>query len=262
MKTVANTFKNADALLRELLAFEGVAMDMWRECAPYHKAGNGRTLPRFITDTSVALKGLLVGDFSRAYPDIHYVVENGDGGTDASFGRLPEALYTFDAVQKEINGKNCVLMDDKTREAISEKLALVVGDIVVFTAVQFGLHRIEVGEVMLAVQSHCERVSISADVFYGLLLQDMKEVGQSWYAYEALSPYCAAINEFDPVFVAECEENLFPLSDSMAASLLNGEVDLVYARTVMNEYTKGSEEHDVDVTPSTLLSKMKLRSDK
>lgn len=259
MKVVADSFDNAGELFRALLGFEDQAMEMWKQVQPFSKAGNGRALPRFVTETSVQLHKLLVSDFSMMYPSIASVIENGLGGTDASFGRLHDAVYQFNAAQQTLHAKNCVVMADADRQKLTEQLSQVVGDLVIFTIVQFGLFRLEQGEVTLAVQEHCEAAGMSPDVLYGILQQEMEEVGQTYYAYEALSPYCVALNELDPNFVAECEEILFPLTDAMAEQILDGTVDLPYVRGLLLDAQKGHKEVEVNVNPETLISQMQLR---
>lgn len=257
MKVIADFSPKAEQILLELITFEAKAKEIESLVAPYAVAGNGRPLPRFVTETSVALRGSLVKNFGRSFQALQDLIENGYG-SNAGVGRLHEACYLFNQVQQEIHAANCVLMNDEKRQELQNKMRDVVGDIVVFMAIQYQLYAVHTGNVMLSIQKHCERIKLTPEVFYGVLLQDMEDVERSWYAWEVISSLYGALNDFDPVFVAECEENLYPLSDEMASDILNGVLDVAAARGMLMEHMKTIEVSDVDVTPTSLVSKMKL----
>lgn len=257
MKIVADTLPNADKVLVELLGFMSSAQTLADASAPYALASNGRPLPRFIAETSVALKDALVSDFAMYYPALQGLIENGDGGTQ-SMGRLHNACYSFNQGQQAVHAAKCMLKDDAVREKVMEAFRTAVGDIVVFICIQFGLHNLDSGEVSLAVSKHCERCKLTPDVFYGILKQTLQDVERSWYAYEVMSPMYQPLNDFDPVFVAECEENLYPLSDEVAKKIVEGELDVAEARGTLTEHMKNMVETDLEVTPATLVSRMQL----
>lgn len=258
LKTIADNLPKADSVLRELLEFEQVAKVLAENAQPYSTGAQGRTAPRFVSETAVALKQNLVKDFSVSFSHIEEIVVNGQSSIN-SFGRLNDACYNFNEAQQAIYKANCVLMDDKVRAAITDKLRTVVADLVVFICIQFNLYEKSGDSVMLSVQKHCERVEMSPSELYELLIQDMLDVGRSWYAYEVISPYYVPLMEFDPVFVSECEENFYPLTDEMAERLIHGEIDVAYARGRLAEHMKGQIEREVDVSATNLISRMKLK---
>ncbi len=257
MKAVADSFANADKVLSELFEFEQVALDMTEQLDTYANIGNGRSLPRFITETSVALKQLLVKDFSLSYPNIQGLVENGNSAS-LSLGRLHDAIFKFNQVQQEVHKANCVIMVDVKRSELVEKLKDVVGDICVFIVIQYSLNRVADGELPVSIMSHCERVGITPEVLYGVMIDTLKNEGRSWYAYESISPVYQDFMDYDSSFLAECEDNMYPISDEMAQSLINGDADLSYIRGLLLTKVKDMVEEEVNVTPSTLLAQMRL----
>ncbi len=258
MKTIADTLPNADKVLTELLGFMESAQALAEASAPYAIASNGRALPRFIAETSTALKKALIPDFARYFPSLQDLVENGAGGTQ-SMGRLHNACYMFNQGQQVVHAAKCMLKDDNIRQKVTDLFRTTVGDIAVFICIQFGLHNLDSGEVTLAISKHCERCRLTPDVFYGILKQTMEDVERSWYAYEVMSPMYGPLNDFDPVFLAECEENFYPLTDDIAKRIVEGEVDVAEVRGTLVEHMRNTIETDVDVTPSTLVSRMQLQ---
>lgn len=257
VKVVADSLPNAEAVLTEALGFME-AVDMLREAvAPYSLNGNGRTLPRFIAETSVLLKQRLIKDFSVFFPSISNLIENGAGST-AGMGRLHDACYFYNKVQKEIHNNGCMLKSDDIRGELYEQLQTITGDIIVFICIQYGLYALDSGEVTMAISKHCERCKFTPDVFYGVLIGTLEEVDRSWYAYEPISPMYQALNEFDPNFASECEESMYPLTDAMAKDLVEGRVDVAKMRAVLVKFNKETCQVDVDVTPATLVSQMRL----
>lgn len=259
MKIVADSFTGAAATLRELRDFEIRVYDMYTAAAPYSVGANGRTLPRFVVETTQELQGYLVKNFTISFPAIQALVVNGEGATENAYSRLHDALYLFNEVQRTLQQRGCVLPDDASRKEIQGKLARVIGDIVVFICVQYDLKSaIETGDTYQSVASLCEKQGITVSVFRDLLMQDLLDMGECWYAYETVSPYYQALQEFDAVLAAECEDALFPLTDEMAKKLLDGEIDVPYVRMLLNDFVKDSKEVDVEVTPATMMSKMNL----
>ena len=257
MKTVVDVFKDPSKVLSDLLSFEEVAKSMAAEVAPFSIAGKGRALPRFIAETSQAIRKLIVHDFSMSFPAISEIVTNGEG-LDSSYDRLHDACFAFYEVQDYVTKQNCVVRDDKQRTELYNKMCRIIGDLVVFTCTQFGLYKLDSGEIQLSVKQYCEKCNITPEVLYGLLLQDMEDVGQSWYAYEIMSPLYKAMMDFDPVFTEECEEELYPLTDAMAQNLLDGSVDVVALRGMFLEKYKGSIQKDSDLSPASLISMLKF----
>ena len=80
MKTIADTLPNADKVLTELLGFMESAQALAEASAPYAIASNGRALPRFIAETSTALKKALIPDFARAFAQCLLYVQSGSAG--------------------------------------------------------------------------------------------------------------------------------------------------------------------------------------
>ena len=256
MKTVPDTIKNAEAVLDALLDFKCVAQNLALSVAPFEVEGNGRTLPRFIVETSVAMKESLVHDFGNRFPALSTYITNGEG---ISNSRLHDACFNFNIAQREILKHNCVIKDDATRQNIFDRLNLTVADIIIYTCMQFDLMSLADGQITVAVQSHCERTKISPDVFYGILMQDLCDTGNTWFAYEKISPRYSDFMEFDAVFASECEEAFFPITDADADKLIYGEVPLDKYRIKLNKFLRRTVETDKDeVSPSSLVSMMKL----
>lgn len=259
-KVIADTFTNAGAVLGELVEFMNVAHDMYDALQPYSKASGGRTLPRFITETSISLRQCLIEDFSMRFPNIESLVVNGEGASESSYGRLHDACYIFNDVLHKVSEANCVFTSDDSREKMLNKLANVIGDLAVFICVQFSIKTSTEEELIYrSVQEHCDKMGISVDVFYSLLLQELEDVGRSWYSYEPISPLYQSFQDYDPILFNECEEALFPLTDDLTSKLLAGTISVPAVRGMMLEFSKGTEETEVQVTPATLISQMKLK---
>lgn len=257
MKVVADSFTNADKVLAELFEFEQDVEQMMESLEPYAVAGNGRALPRFISETSVKLRQSLVGDFVMSFPNINSLVENGNTAS-GSLGRLHDAIFKFDTVQKAVYAKKCVITVDKEREELCDKLRDVIGDICVFIIVQYSLYQLDTGSIPVSIHAHCEKNGVSPDVLFGIMKEMLAGAERSWYAYEPVSPMYTALNECDPIFLNECEEEMYPLTDEMAQKIVEGDMDVAYARSLLVAHSRSMTEREVDVTPSTLLEQMKL----
>lgn len=257
MKVVSDKIANGAQIFSELLEFEQVARELCRLTDTYANAGNGRPLPRFVTETTMGLKKSLIKEFGTYFPALHEMIENGKS-SDSGMARINDALYAFGGAQREIFAANCVLFADDKRAEIFSQLARAVGDIVVFICIQFNLYNLESGEISMAVQTHCDRCGITPDVLYGLLLQDMRDVGQTWYAFEVMSPLYQDLLDFDPIFAAECEEHMYPLTDAIAQTLISGEQDVAVVRGYLLKYSESTIEKEVNITPAGLISRMKL----
>lgn len=257
MKVIADSTRNAYPVLRELLEFEGVARDMALCTAPYKEIGAGRSMPRFISETAVNLKKSLVKDFQVSFQAIDDMVIDGTMDDNCA-GRLHDALFTFSEAQKIINAANCVLAKEEVRVDVTRRLRQVIGDLVVFVGIQFNLHRMEELGVPMSVHQHCEKEGITPDVLWGLLLQDMVDAGQNWYAWEVISPMYPDLVAFDPSLVAECEEAFFPLFDEVAQGLVTGRVEPSVVRGQLAKWLSTCKESAVDVTPKGMLSRMSL----
>ena len=257
MKIVSDSFKDADKVLADLLTFEDVAKGIADNIAPFAIGGKGRALPRYVVETSQALRPLLVKDFSMYFPAISAIVINGEGD-DQSYSRIHDACFIFHEVQTIISENHCVIRDETLRKDLYDRMCKVVGDIVVFICIQFKLYRLEDEEMMLSISRYCESTNVSADVFYGLQLQTLGDYKQSWYSYEVLSPYYSAMVDFDPIFLAECEENFYPLTDDLSAKILDGTLDIPSLRGKFLEMSANTEISETRETPMSLIEKMKL----
>lgn len=258
MKIISDSFKNADNVLLDLQEFKSIMMDMSDFIAPFEEAANGRTFPRFVSETSTGLRKSLIKDFEVRFPAIKTLVSDGMS-EKRGLSRLHDACFKFKEVQDSIYKAKCMVLDDEVRADLSCKLFDAVADVLVFIITQYSLNTLGNGEIVMSVQNYCEHQNITPDVFYGQLLQELKWTGRSWYAYESISPYYAELMEMDSVFVSECEENFYPLNDELAVKLLNGDVDVAYVRGLMLESNSSSEEIEVDMTPATLISQMRLQ---
>lgn len=257
MKVVSDSFPHADKVLEELFEFMSSAETMKEHLIPYSIGGNKRALPRFITETSVALRQSLISDFVISFPSIHSLVENGNTES-MSLSRLHDAIFKFDVVQKAVHKANCVIMADDDRSQLCEKLNDVIGDLAVFTIVQYNLYKLDTGDVTVSVHAHCEKVGITPDILLGSLTDMLAEAGRTWYAYEPISPLYDALDACDPVFMAECEEALYPLTDAMATKIVDGDMDIAFARSQFAAHMKNMVEEELNVTPTTLLEQMRL----
>lgn len=259
MKTIADNTKDAGSLLVELLDFQSTAMDLVELTGPYTEFANGRPLPKFVTETTAHIKQKLVPSFSTAFPHISSLVEDGLGSSDAGFQRLHDACFKFGEAQNKLQAKKCVLMADTDRKEISGLFKQVVGDVTVFILIHFGFKEIrEETGVMLCVQSYCESKGFTPQVFYGILLQELEDVGQRWYAYEPISPMYGYLMDFDSSFMEECSASNFQLFDEDADKLVSGELDIAAVRGRCLQQAADTVEREVAVTPSTLISRMDL----
>lgn len=257
MKIVADSFDNAAQVLEELMEFQQVAVHMAENTAPYSVAGAGRPMPRFIKETAMQINGLLIKDIKAAFPSLNLVISNGVLD-DNAVARLNDALYVFgDAQQILFKGKGVILKDNE-RVAVYNKLCQVVGDLCIFIGIQYRLFALAGGQVPMSVSARCERLGITADVMWGLLLQDMQRFGQTWYAWEILSPLYNDLVAFDPGLVAECEDAFFPLTEEVAESVVSGKVDPSVIRTQLAAWLSQTKEREVEVTPANMMAKMRL----
>lgn len=258
MKVVADKASNADSLLAELLEFLKVSKILAANLDTYKNAANGRTPPRFIVETSTALKGAVIKDFGRQFPTIADF-ESNRTDTISSMQRFDDAVYRFGAVQRKIHDLGYVVKTEEDREKLSFEMRSVVADIIVFLCIQFSLYP-EQGEetIFMSVSKYCEKNGITKDVFYGNLISDLRAVNRSWYSYEPLSPYYTALQEFDETLASECEDALFPLTDDMAARLINGTLDPIVVRTQLVKHQSSTNEVEVKTNPLELISSMKL----
>lgn len=260
MKTVKDTIDNAEALLKELLDFQDVAKGLRKECSLFKDANNGRKPARFVAETSTAMQKLLVREFAFAYPAISKLIENGKDASDGSFARLHDACFQFNEAQQTLFKRHCVLPDDASRSEVSSKLDKTIGDISIFIIVQFQLYNTGSDEVTLAVDKLCSAQGITAEVLYGLLVQDMRDAGQQWYAYEVCSPLYDDMCRFDITIVEQCDAVQFPLTDELAEKLVSGEVDIPYLQGLIQDMERNSPEQSIDETPFDMLSSMELHN--
>lgn len=261
MKTIADVSKDAGSMLTELFDFKDTAKRLVAACGPYTKYANGRPLPKFVTETSMEMRKYLVQNFQTAYPHLAGMVEDGLGSSDAGFQRVHDACYKFNEAQRAIVDKKCVLMNDADRNAICAKLNQAIGDVVVFILIHFDFASVrEERGVMLCVQSSCEAKGITPEVLYALLLQDLDDSGEMWYSYEPISPMYKALQEFDSAFMEECATCDFKLTDAITERLVCGELDIAAVRGACLEGAAATQEQEVNLTPSGLISAMNLNS--
>lgn len=254
MKVIRDLFNDADSMLSELMAFEAVTVELAKNAAPYAIGGNGRSMPRFLAETSTEMRKLLVHNFSLTYPAISAAISNGKLASGSST-RLFDACTTFDAVQRQINDAKCLLKTEADRQTVYDRLCQVVGDLVVFTLIQYQLDLLP-EEVTMSVASWCERSGITTDVFYGLLLQDMKTHGQSWYAWEPISPLYEDMIAFDMALVSECEEAFYPLTDETAELLVSGKMSINTLRNQLAAFMSDMEVVETTDSPTEMLKRM------
>ena len=256
MKIIADTLTDAEGVLTALQDFIEDAKSLSIAAAPFEIAAEGRTLPRFIAETTVALKTGIVKDFKSKYPSLAVFVVNGSGNSN---NRLHSAMVNFDHAQRLIVANRYVLKDDTIRQTIYDILQSVVADLVVYTINEFKLYEVgDTGNIFLSVNNFCEKRRFTVDVFYGLLLQTLDDTGLQWYAYEPTSPMYSMLQEFDPAFATECEEAMFPLTDADAKRLVYGEVSIDTYRAKLNRYLLENKEEEKKVSPFSLVGKMSL----
>lgn len=260
MKVVSDKYNEAYPLLREVVSLteELLAAAEWLE--PYGPAHRDKypSLPTYIVAGRKHLANARIAKFDINYPTIKRVVANGCANSDAS-KRLNDAVYYLGSVNEQLVACGYLIKLDSDRQRAQELLLKSAGDLVIYLMSQYEIDKCLDGEVRLSVNTLCEERKVSPSVFYGELLSWLERTGVEVYGYESLSPWNEPLLEIDPVFVAECEENSFPLTEDICKRIVDGKLTIPDARALLVKFLRESEEVEVtDMTSTNMIARLKL----
>lgn len=260
MKVIPDSNKNAYTLLREVHTLLNRELVSAEWLAPYGSEAKKSypTLPSYIMAGKVALSKAGLANFNANYPTIKEVIANGETVEDGS-KRLHDAIYKLGSANDSLVKFNYLVKLDADREDIRQQLLQSAGDLILFLIVQYELDKSMDGEVKLSVNAFCEKEGVTPAVFYGELLNQLELTGVQVYGYESISKWNEQLLDIDPVFVAECEENNFPLIDDICQLICDGKLSIPEARNQLAAFLKESEEKEVDdISPTNMIARLNL----
>lgn len=212
---------------------------------------------KYVLETKAKLQNVCLGHFAARYPALQNLIETGGACSDAS-ARLNDAIYKLGSVNTALIECNNLVKSDQVRKDLRSQCEDIIGDLCVYIIVQFELYK-DNASPFLAVSEFTETRGFSVDVYYGMLLKMMEEVGQQYYGYEVLSPMYGTMADIDESLLAEAEEAYYPLTDELCEKIISGEIPLPVIRGMIHEYKKTVSYEDVDgVSPLTILKNMHL----
>ncbi len=259
MKIVNDKVSNAEGLLQGTMALLDSVLAMSDATLTLQqyaqKTGVRKSLPMFVAETAATLKKSISHDFKNEYPAIASVAVNGDTG--GMLNRLVNAIYSLSNVYKELNACNCVVKADADRKRLHESILDIIADLSVFLCIRFELYTCADGVCTMAVANWCDHQRITPEVFYAMMLDNIKSTGREFYAYEEISEtYTEMLREY-PEFMADCEDNNYRLTDSIAKDILDKKLTIADA-TERFVKESGSEVEDDKLTPSSIIANMSL----
>lgn len=257
MKVIADTIKNADAVFAELNAFSNTILELYRDTMEYSRTDRKDPLPRFVSNTTLGMKSHLVYNFSAQFPNIASLIINGQGGGSGEVARLYTGCFNFNEGQKAVQSKKCIFLSDADRTPVNTAFGTAAANIIVFLCSQFKLYDYD-NEVYMSVHKYCEQQGVTPGVLYDLLQGSLLEVGGTWCAYDTMSPLNAAMEDLDPIFLEECRDAGFPLTDELASKILDGELTVAIVRGNLDAYKSGEEEIEGEGTLSSFVDSMSL----
>ena len=259
VKVLENNIQNASALLRDvdaLLSEMSRLVPCLEELTPAMIKEHGG-MPKYVMSLRTVLSGAKVNNFSINYPSIAPLLEDGKFDDNAA-ARMHDALFQLGKFNAKLSELKCVVKSVEDRKYLYDLACKITGDVAVFMITQFGLYRLDKG-VYLCVAEHCNAEGISPDAYYGVVLQVMDKANQAPYGYEVSSPYHDDLLSMDAVFLSQCEENLFPLTEDICKSLVRGEMSFAQANALLTDYISDRVTTEVEgVTTSNMLHRMNL----
>ncbi len=260
MQVIADTIKNADSVLAELLSLISKTSILCEATTPLREAMKTSTTrkspPVYVAETGKRMKENFIEDFGAEYPTVSSGISNGRLG-HASY-RLHDGIYKLGTVLITIKNRKFMVMSDDERTELHDSLLDAVADFAIYTVIAFQLHLASGDQCTLAVSKVCERRQVKPAILYGEMLQIIEGTGRKYYAYEQLSPVYADMLAIEPAFLAECEEQQLPLTEEMALEILSGELMTAAALDQLLKQNSDMESHEVDVDPVSLISRMCL----
>jgi len=259
MKVRENNIKDAKALLEETYSLMGLLLQgiVWVQDSNSEEAQEAGGLAKYIVASRTNLQALHLNNFDRAYPVVSGAVSNGRA-EDFSSVRIVDGIYKIGQLNAKLQASKCLLKTDQERSEVRGILYAAIGDLALFMVMQFGLQQGS-DSVMLAVKEFCDARGMTPDVLYGELLNVIETLGQSAYGYEPVSPYYDDLMGLDPVFVAECEEAQFPLTEDLSKQIVQGSLSLEEARGMLGEFQRQSTQVEVKgISPTNMVGKLNL----
>lgn len=260
MQVTADNIHQADAVLNELLTVTDVTLDLADAATPLREAMKKFTTrkspPVYMAETGRKMKEKFISDFSVEYPTISSGITNGRLGP-ASY-RMHDGLYKLGTALRKMSECKFMVLSDDDRVVMHDALLDAAADFAIYTIIAFSLHLAPSEHCTLAVSSLCERRKVTPSVLYGELLDVIKNTGRSYYAYEPLSPLYSDMLATEPAFLAECEDQGFPLTEEMAREILDGTVPAAQVLETLMKQNADMESTEVDVNPFSLISRMSL----
>lgn len=259
IKVLEDNIKDAKALLSEAHALIGLLTKAipWVQGSQSEEAKRNGGPGKYIVLSRAALQSMQLTNFDRCYPTVAAVIANGRA-EEFGNGRLVDGVYKIGQFNAKLQAAKYLIKTDNERQEVRELLYAILGDLALFIIMQFGLAT-NTDAVMLSVQEYCEAQRISPDILYGELLGLLEEIEQSPYGYEPISPYYDDLMGMDPVFVAECEEAQYPLTEDVAQRLLSGALSIEEARGQLAEFQRQVTQVEVKgIDPGNMVSKLNL----
>lgn len=260
MQVIADTIKNADAVLSEMLTLTDTAFSMAKAVAPIQELMKQSTTrkspPVLAAESGKVLKENFIEDFRSLFPNVSSGVTNGRMGT-ASY-RLHDGVYKLGNALQTVQERKFMIVSDDERRELSEQLRDVVADFAIYTIIAFDLHNASQGTCTMAINKYCERRKVSPSILLGELMGTVQWSGRTYYAYEHVSPLYTDMMAAEPLFLTECEEQELPLTEELAASILDGRANAAQVMEQLLKQASEVESKEVSVNPMSLISRMSL----
>lgn len=259
MKIKEDILSKASETLMELLAIQDSLVrtrDALRTYEDECKRGQ-ITLPKFLVARRAELTAAAIKSFSMQFPHVTAMISDGRN-SDAGMFRLHDGVYKMGQMTQKLQGCQYMVKVDAECLAIRELANKATADFIVFIITQYGLSQTD-QHVFLSVSEYCDRAGITPEVFYGSQLNLLESTGETVYGYESISPYRDDLMDIDATFVAECEENNFPLSEDICQDIIAGTLSMVEARGKLQSWMEQLEQHEVkDITLSNMVQRLNL----
>lgn len=260
MQVIADTIKNAEAVLGELLSVTDATWVLCEAATPIQEwmrtTKVRKSPPVYVAETGKVMKENFIADFGAEYPTLSAGVMNGRLGSSSY--RVNDALYKLGNCLKTMKERQFMIMSDEERKELHESLLDVVADFAIYTIIAFRLYKAGDGYCTLAASKACERRQVSPAIMYSEMLGLLERTGRTYYAYEPLSSMYADMLATEPAFLAECEEQGLPLTEDLARSLLEGETTVPLLMEALLSQAADTESTEVDVNPISMISRMNL----